>query len=349
LVSRLFSTKDVAAIKALCAELDTVRLDDSRVLDRTLRELRSLMAVESMMALRVLERPEGWDIDLFQHDGPDHYSELELRMRAFLAAAPPRFAWYNAVEPEPDQRNRVVEAISRIPAGEYEQSRIYAEVFAPLRMERHKQLRVLVCEGASLLAWVGALHPVRVDWRQSAILNAVVPSLQRRLSVERRMRVGSRTSIALHAALDHIGTPAFVLDEAGRVHEANHAGSALLKEAPRAVLAALIDVVARRPSSLKFDLTPLHEQGTTIGWLAILRADPDQGRLPCLVGRAAARWGLTPRQRQVLDLVTRGMTNSSIAAALRVGERAVELHVSAIFDRAGVESRSALVACVLST
>jgi DNA-binding NarL/FixJ family response regulator len=41
------------------------------------------------------------------------------------------------------------------------------------------------------------------------------------------------------------------------------------------------------------------------------------------------------------------MTNRTTAAILRVSERAVELHVSAILDRAGVGSRAALLADIL--
>jgi DNA-binding NarL/FixJ family response regulator len=60
------------------------------------------------------------------------------------------------------------------------------------------------------------------------------------------------------------------------------------------------------------------------------------------------RWQLTPRQGEVLGLVSRGLANATIAAALGCGDRAVELHLTALFDRAGVESRAALVARVLT-
>ena len=62
------------------------------------------------------------------------------------------------------------------------------------------------------------------------------------------------------------------------------------------------------------------------------------------VRTAAERWHLTPRQVQVLDLVTRGFTNALIAEELRIRQGTVEFHLSAIFDKAGVESRTMLVA-----
>ena len=58
------------------------------------------------------------------------------------------------------------------------------------------------------------------------------------------------------------------------------------------------------------------------------------------------RWRLTPRQAQVLDLVARGFTNALIADELGIGEGTVEFHLSAIFDKAGVESRAMLIARV---
>jgi DNA-binding NarL/FixJ family response regulator len=42
---------------------------------------------------------------------------------------------------------------------------------------------------------------------------------------------------------------------------------------------------------------------------------------------------LTPRERQVLDLMAEGRSNRAIAARLVVSDRAVEKHVSAIFDK----------------
>lgn len=50
---------------------------------------------------------------------------------------------------------------------------------------------------------------------------------------------------------------------------------------------------------------------------------------------------LTPRQRDVLELVVRGMTNKEIARALQLGEGTVKVHVAAILQCLGVPNRSA--------
>jgi DNA-binding NarL/FixJ family response regulator len=54
--------------------------------------------------------------------------------------------------------------------------------------------------------------------------------------------------------------------------------------------------------------------------------------------------GLTPRELEVLRLVAAGRTNKAIAAELILSERTVERHVSNIFVKVGVSSRSAATA-----
>jgi DNA-binding NarL/FixJ family response regulator len=59
---------------------------------------------------------------------------------------------------------------------------------------------------------------------------------------------------------------------------------------------------------------------------------------------AVARWKLTARQMQVLDLVARGLINASIAETLAIRVGTVEFHLAKIFDKAGVDNRATLIA-----
>jgi DNA-binding NarL/FixJ family response regulator len=58
-----------------------------------------------------------------------------------------------------------------------------------------------------------------------------------------------------------------------------------------------------------------------------------------MLGRRRAKGPLdtlTPREREVLEIMAEGQTNRAIAAALSVTERAVERHVTAIFEKLGL-------------
>jgi DNA-binding NarL/FixJ family response regulator len=52
---------------------------------------------------------------------------------------------------------------------------------------------------------------------------------------------------------------------------------------------------------------------------------------------------LTPRERQVLDLIARGFSNQRIAEHLVIGVRTVETHVERILRKLNVESRTQAV------
>jgi two-component system CheB/CheR fusion protein len=63
---------------------------------------------------------------------------------------------------------------------------------------------------------------------------------------------------------------------------------------------------------------------------------------------AAARIAdLTPRQRQVMDLVIEGKPNKEIAAALGISQRTIENHRAAVMKKLGARSLPQLIHLVL--
>lgn len=56
-----------------------------------------------------------------------------------------------------------------------------------------------------------------------------------------------------------------------------------------------------------------------------------------------AAYGLSPREREIVDLVVRGVSNRQIAATLYISEYTVQDHLSNVFDKVGVRGRQALV------
>jgi DNA-binding CsgD family transcriptional regulator len=72
------------------------------------------------------------------------------------------------------------------------------------------------------------------------------------------------------------------------------------------------------------------------GWAASARAE-----LGSLGGRKRAE-GLTPAERRVAKLVAEGRTNRQVAEALFLGERTVASHLTHIYAKLGIRSRTEL-------
>lgn len=54
------------------------------------------------------------------------------------------------------------------------------------------------------------------------------------------------------------------------------------------------------------------------------------------------RWGLTPRERDTLELLALGRANKEMAGSLGCGLRTVEIHVSSVLAKSGQGSRAAI-------
>ena len=61
-------------------------------------------------------------------------------------------------------------------------------------------------------------------------------------------------------------------------------------------------------------------------------------------GKGGAPGGLTPREREVLELLAKGLQNKEIAAVLHIGERTAKFHVSALMRKLGAGNRTEAVA-----
>ena len=76
-------------------------------------------------------------------------------------------------------------------------------------------------------------------------------------------------------------------------------------------------------------------------WLDDVRAFLSAG-----TASAAAFPALTPRERDLVELIAQGRDNAQIAARLTLSEKTVKNHITSIFAKLGVENRSqAIVMC----
>jgi DNA-binding CsgD family transcriptional regulator len=62
------------------------------------------------------------------------------------------------------------------------------------------------------------------------------------------------------------------------------------------------------------------------------------------VRKTVARDDLTLREREILELVVRGLRNREIATAIGISERTVEWNLSRVYRKLGVQSKLELVA-----
>jgi DNA-binding NarL/FixJ family response regulator len=80
------------------------------------------------------------------------------------------------------------------------------------------------------------------------------------------------------------------------------------------------------------------EQLGCTGW-----ADAAGAELERISGRrAAAAGGLTPSEQRVADLVASGLSNKEVAAQLFISVYTVEAHLSKVYAKLGVRSRTQL-------
>jgi DNA-binding NarL/FixJ family response regulator len=122
----------------------------------------------------------------------------------------------------------------------------------------------------------------------------------------------------------------FDLDE--YVFEALRAGASgfLLKDATAAELVAAVRVVAAGEALLAPSVTRrLIEDYATRSRAPVLRSD--------------ALDDLTPRERDVLRLVARGLSNAEIAAELVVAEQTVKTHLGRVFSKLELRDRAQAV------
>ena len=120
-----------------------------------------------------------------------------------------------------------------------------------------------------------------------------------------------------------------VFDTDERIIEAVRAGAQgyLLKGAPRSEVFKAIRIVSQGGSLLE-----------PVVAAKVLRHMSSEADTPRPTPGA-----LTPREREVLQCLGRGLTNKEIGEALFISERTVKFHVSAILDKLGAGNRTEAV------
>lgn len=333
------------ALRAAIEKIESVRLDGSSI--SFLPDLKEALGLAAIVYTQPVQKTVGWACEAFETDGVANPTRMRRSISEYLEATPQPVPWLDLRHPPADQANRAVDLEALIGSTKYRTSAPFARIVAPTELAEHCVARVLVCDGPNLVAWLGGFSEIAFSIDQLEALTSVAGPVRERLRIERLLGSAPRIHAALEATLQQIGAPALLVDARGRVHEMNRAARELLDARRDDVFASIAAVRARKAPTLPFTVTRVSTNGQPEQFLAVMRPRSPEARMSLLVTLASNRWKLTPRQAEVLALLVRGDSNAQIAKALGISARATELHVTAIFDRAGVENRSQLVAAVL--
>lgn len=176
-------------------------------------------------------------------------------------------------------------------------------------------------------------------------------------AVQVLLEVGDTEAAA--AASDELTRLGESFDTPGLLGAASHAAGAVLlgRDLPVEALRRLRDaagiwrsvgavyelartrvLIARACRNLSDDDSADLELAAARGTFTQLAAAADLRSLPA---DASDRYGLSPRELEVLRLVTRGLTNRAVAAEMNLSVRTVDRHVAHILEKLGVSSRTA--------
>ncbi|HEY0463284.1 MAG TPA: LuxR C-terminal-related transcriptional regulator, partial [Polyangiaceae bacterium] len=258
------------------------------------------------------------------------------------------FAHFDATCPDPRQRNSVVTltALRQLVPLRPEDEAIYTELWPSMGLTNFEQLRVLVCEGDSLLAWVGGFQESTPRPGQVRALEALAPALQRRLSWERWIGDLAGRAAGLEQLIDSNLRPTFLLGRNARIIAENGAGRAWLMEDRDQVLRLLGDLGTGGNRS-GVDVMSVNArsfgQPLTLATLSrpVARAHPSPSPSHAYNARK-----LPPRLRRVALAVARGLTDKEVAGALGLSVSTVRTYVRQLYGLLGVHNRVQLASAI---
>jgi DNA-binding CsgD family transcriptional regulator len=310
---------------------------DGDVWDDALGRLRKLLGAEAALAYRVGPGGPAWEFEFLRVskvESPKWQGALERFTTVVMRQRTGKtWAAYNPESPAAWQRNRALS--NRQLFGKISSPKRLRALFESVHGETPDQVRVLVCDGARLLGWAGVLSERPLGPDAVGLLQRLVPALRSRMIFDELVRSTERARASLDVALDAIQVPAVLLDRTGRIQHSNEAARRLRDKNESAFRTAYGQ--AKDEAS---DVRPVVVRGVPQSWLVTLRPEGGEDTRKASV---LFRWALTPRQGEVLALVVRGLSNKQIGTRLGIAEGTVELHLTAIFRKARVESRAELV------
>lgn len=360
--------RDLSRLRELATDFQTVHADGPPVFETLLPRVREILGLESGLIYGVRQVHGRFNLErLIEDRFAVPHNRLVTALAGMVDAAPLRWGLFNPACPEPQQRNRSLlhapldqlvvlspqwrrgYGLSRRDEASFAAEGLgrMFEPYGKMGIRALWQLRVLVCERESLLAWVGGFSEARPSEEAPRLLNALVPAIRERLLLERLLDRGPLLEASLAATLEAIPRSAFLATQAGVVLEANSAGQALWNREPAATRRAICEAVQPGGASGPFQRTEVAAAGRRSIFLLVRRREELGGRQRAFlesVARAAKDFGLSPREAQVFACVVRGLSNKETAQELACAIATVELHVTHLLHKSGAASRTQLTA-----
>ena len=229
------------------------------------------------------------------------------------------------------------------------------------------ELRVLASAGGQLWGGIAFFRDDRATPygdEDVEFLSSLSALLARGLRVGLLARLASETP----ASSGWRGPAVMVFDGRGRLTQASVGAEQRLANLvsgvetplPSAVIGSLVAGAWRYASGATAELPSSRMRLRTGEWV-VLHASPltgtdgstasvvitiEEARPPEIVPLVVAAFDLTPRERDVTQLVLQGVDTKEIAAALHMSPHTVQDHLKSVFDKTGVSSRRELVARV---
>ena len=261
---------------------------------------------------------------------------------------------------------RVARTLNDATTGRYDRSARWREVFGPLGL--NDDLRAALVADGSCWGYL-ALHRHGAKGPFSDEETSFVGQLTAHLAE------GLRKSLLIeNVAVDEAeeGPGLILLDDRMDVVATTAAARYWLAEVrrtgrdvgelPSPILAAASSLQALERGSPGPSVMPRSRLRTSSGrWLVVhasrLGGEDQEKRIAVIIELAqpveiapliAAAYGLSDRERQVLQQVVVGLSTAAIAEALHISANTVQDHLKAIFDKVGVRSRRELVAQIFT-
>lgn len=157
---------------------------------------------------------------------------------------------------------------------------------------------------------------------------------------------GPMARVALEASLAEVRAPAFIVSATGTILHTNADGAKMVAGSAdqlRSELTRALKSLGDETLAGQALVAPLRCEDMPSYFLVIFRApaSPKEN-----VDWGASLWELTPRQTEVLALLSEGFSNKTIASRLGCAERTVESHLTSIFEKSGFKGRTELLAAM---